>query len=469
MEVTTKHEGADAPTPGVQAGPSGAGPSGAAAAAPGRETASWLQGLEADAVAALAGLEDLALVQLSRLPESYLAVGRLRGAEAAEARSAASRQLVDFFRQRRLTIYPALYAPARWAALEAVLPRASWAERLSPVWGAARQLEFQRRASPQPRQTRQWLLAVLKGHRAVIDAVRGGELPGHVVLGLCASIARDVMELLFATRGDAFDDNYGALTAFAAFTTDGHFATEDGYCYFELRALAEQAARHQRFLPREGTAEIFEVGAAVDTTERLIERLERYTRALYTSAEEQQRRRRWRLAGLAACGALVLVALGLTIRSLWPLAPIADLSLVAKPGGIVGNYYKGVAFEQRVLSRVDDRIDFDTNGSLEPRLEADRVSVRWRGYLHFPEGGAQQLCVQSDDGGRVRLGGTLVAQDWGDHPARLACGKVRVRSGWYPIEVEYYDATSRAFVRLQRGPDAQHLASVPPADLCCRQ
>ncbi|MBK8482148.1 MAG: hypothetical protein IPL40_13435 [Proteobacteria bacterium] len=468
MEAVSEREDG---TVGAGAGPEAGtkrSPEGPSPAARGEEAAAWRQALEAEAVAALSGLEDLALVQLSRLPASYLAVGRQRGAEDGARRSVAARQVVDFFRQRRLTVYPALYAPTSWAALDTVLPRGSWAERLSPAWGVSRQLDFQRDAAPQPRQTRQWLLALLKGHRTVIDALRGGDLPGHIVLGICAGIARDVLELLFATRGEAFADDYSSLAAFAAFTTDGHFAAEDGYSYFELRALAEQAARHQRFLPRDAEVESFETGSAVDTTERLIAGLEGYAKALYTSAEERQRQRRWRLAALAVCGAVVLVALGLAVRSVWPLAPIANQALITAPGGITGTYYRGVAFEKQAFSRVDERIDFDSTGAFDPRLEADRFSIRWRGYLRFPEGGAQQLCIKSDDGGRVRLGGALIAQDWGDHPERLACGKVRVRAGWYPLEVEYYDASSRGVVRLQTGPDLQHLATVPAAELCCR-
>lgn len=467
VEAASEREdetGGAGPGAGAERGPDGPTP-----AARGEEAAAWRQALEAEAVGALSGLEDLALVQLSRLPASYLAVGRLREAEGGVRRAAVARQVVDFFRQRRLTVYPALYVPTQWAALEAVLPRASWAERLSPAWGVSRQLDFQRDAKPQPRRTREWLLALLKGHRAVIDALRGGDLPGHVVLGLCAGIARDVMELLFASRGEVFADDYSSLAAFAAFTTDGHFAVEDGYSYFELRALAEQAARHQRFLPRDPEAESFATGSAVDTTERLITGLEGYAKALYTSAEERQRRRRWRLAGIAACGVAVLVGLGLAVRSVWPLAPIANQALITAPGGIMGTYYRGVAFERRAFSRVDERIDFDSTGAFDPRLEADRFSIRWRGYLRFSEGGAQQLCVKSDDGGRVRLGGTLIAEDWSDHPERLACGKVRVRAGWYPLEVEYYDASSRGVVRLQTGPDLQHLATVPAAELCCRK
>lgn len=453
VEAASEQAGA-AGTPAAEATPSGG-----------------LPGLETEAVRAIAGIEELALIQLSRLPASYLAVGRLGRAESAASRSTLARQLIDFFRERRVTIYPALYAPEGWAALAAKLPRASWPERFSPAWDVLRQLEAkQQDGGEQPRQTRKWLLAVLKGHRAVIDALRGGELPGHVVLGLCATIARDVMELAFATRGEAFGDDYGSVGAFAPLAAEGPFAREDAYEYFELRALAEQAARHQRFLPEQTSGEIFDLGAAIDRTERLIDRLEGRARARYTSAEERLRQRRWRIAGITAAAVLLLLGIGLGVHSVWPLAPIADQTLVAKPGGIRGTYYHGEVFERRFFSRVDQSIDFDTDGAVDPRLEIDHFSIRWRGYIRFPEGGLQRLCSQSDDGARVRLAGELVVEDWSDHPARVACGKVRVRAGgWYPLEVEYYDASSRAFVRLLRGPDEQHLTPVGPADLCCRQ
>jgi hypothetical protein len=138
-------------------------------------------------------------------------------------------------------------------------------------------------------------------------------------------------------------------------------------------------------------------------------------------------------------------------------------------GGITGTYFNGTSFERKIAVRVDEAIDFRSDGSIHPQLGINRFSVRWDGYLHFEKGGKYTLCVESDDGNRFYFNDELVIEDWIKHPTNKTCATVRVKRGWYPIKLEYFDYAYEAVIRLLRGKSRKTARVVDPVDLCCRK
>ena len=104
-----------------------------------------------------------------------------------------------------------------------------------------------------------------------------------------------------------------------------------------------------------------------------------------------------------------------------------------------------------------------------PGVPADDFSVRWQGQLFFPTAGRHWLCSESDEGARVRFGGSPIIDDWGPHALRRVCEAVRVERGWYSLAVEYREGSGPAILRLERGRDRRRLTPISAAHLCCKE
>ena len=68
---------------------------------------------------------------------------------------------------------------------------------------------------------------------------------------------------------------------------------------------------------------------------------------------------------------------------------------------------------------------------------------------------------------RLSVNGVQLVDDWENGAPRTTCGTIDVRAGWYPMELEYYEATGGATLSLLRGTSASDARPVPSFDLCC--
>jgi beta-glucosidase len=103
-----------------------------------------------------------------------------------------------------------------------------------------------------------------------------------------------------------------------------------------------------------------------------------------------------------------------------------------------------------VLTRTDATVDFawgDTG--ISPQL-LKNYSVRWTGVLLPPETGDYLLGFTGQDGYRLWLDGTLLAEDWNiHHPASTLTKELHLeKARHYPIKIEYFQNIRSAEARL---------------------
>lgn len=325
---------------------------------------------------------------------------------------------------------------------------------------------------PSAQAARGLLRGALTRYRALALELREARAyPQHLTLGLLAELAEDVLTLLAATRDVALDPARLEESFAAAFADNTSFTTRDAALVHYLRGLAARRVGVEWEGPRRrDDAWTDERDEALDTLDALLDRAERWARdAMATEAELTRRKKRWRLGwgtiGVALAGGLIWALIPAA-----SLAPIADESVITAPGGIVGVYYDGVNFETEKATRVDRRINLRTGGKPHRNLaKNDEFSIRWEGFLRFPEAGEFVVCTENDDGARLWVGDQMVVDDWEKHGTKRTCGDVKVEAGWYPLKVEFFDFVKTANMKLLRGTSKGNATVVPPEDLCCRE
>jgi hypothetical protein len=115
----------------------------------------------------------------------------------------------------------------------------------------------------------------------------------------------------------------------------------------------------------------------------------------------------------------------------------------------LGAYYANPSLSgSPVRVRNDPWVDFDWGtGSPASGIPADGFSVRWTRAVPFDEG-TYRFYALVDDGVRLRVGGQSVLNAWSDGPLRQVSGLHSVVKGTYEIQVEYYERTGGAAIRV---------------------
>ncbi|CAG7618146.1 Beta-glucosidase [Actinacidiphila bryophytorum] len=130
----------------------------------------------------------------------------------------------------------------------------------------------------------------------------------------------------------------------------------------------------------------------------------------------------------------------------FPPIPASALS------GLKGEYFAGTTLSGTpALTRDDPDVDFDWGtGSPDPALPADGFSARWTGTVTSPATAAYTFSATSDDGSRIYLDGTLIADNWGDHGVRtVKSAPVQLTAGDpHTLRVEYYENAGGASVTV---------------------
>jgi hypothetical protein len=121
-------------------------------------------------------------------------------------------------------------------------------------------------------------------------------------------------------------------------------------------------------------------------------------------------------------------------------------------GGVRADYFKGMNFENHVLTRTDPRIDFDWGdpGSPDALVGDDNFSVRWAGEVEAPFTETFTFFTNSDDGVRLWVDGQQLVDDWEDQSATENYGTIDLIAGnTYNLVMEYYDNTGGAVAELR--------------------
>ncbi|MEM4724019.1 MAG: PA14 domain-containing protein, partial [Candidatus Hadarchaeum sp.] len=117
-----------------------------------------------------------------------------------------------------------------------------------------------------------------------------------------------------------------------------------------------------------------------------------------------------------------------------------------------------------VLVRNDVAIDFNWGaGSPDPRIPADRFSVRWTRALRFREG-LYELRVTVDDGVRLWMDGQLLIDEWHDTSLTTYSVTVRTSEGHHYLQIEYYEGLGGAMIQFSRERVKPATPTPPPTE-----
>jgi hypothetical protein len=107
-----------------------------------------------------------------------------------------------------------------------------------------------------------------------------------------------------------------------------------------------------------------------------------------------------------------------------------------------------------ILQRNDSAINFDWGlGSPDPVVHVDQFSARWQRTIDTVAG-TFRFTTTSDDGIRVWVDGSLIIDQWNDHPPTTFAANKALSAGHHQIQVEYYENTYGAVARLSWAPVA---------------
>jgi RHS repeat-associated protein len=143
---------------------------------------------------------------------------------------------------------------------------------------------------------------------------------------------------------------------------------------------------------------------------------------------------------------MILIVAGFAV---WGGVTLDSTAQTVYQPGIVGAYFNGKQFKNRVFNRNDAQINFfwSTN-SPGIGIGADDWSVYWRGFVLPSYSETYEFCARSDDGVVLRVNNQVVVNYWFDQSATTRCGNINLTAGVYtPIELAFYDNT--VFARLE--------------------
>lgn len=105
-----------------------------------------------------------------------------------------------------------------------------------------------------------------------------------------------------------------------------------------------------------------------------------------------------------------------------------------------------------VLTRTDASINMDWGGTSPApgKVNTDNFSIRWTGRVQAPATGIYLFKTYTDDGIRVWVNGTLLINDWNDHPPTTNKGLpiTLVGGQLYDIRVEYSENVGGALAKF---------------------
>ena len=137
-------------------------------------------------------------------------------------------------------------------------------------------------------------------------------------------------------------------------------------------------------------------------------------------------------------------------------------------GGVRGDYYRGMNFENLVLTRLDPQINFNWGdpGSPDASVGDDNFSVRWTGEVEAPFTETYTFFTNSDDGVRLWVNGQQLVDDWENQSATENSGTIDLVAGQvYGIVMEYYEDGGGAVAELRWASPSTPKQLIPQAAL----
>ncbi|MFC1793765.1 PA14 domain-containing protein [Planctomycetota bacterium] len=137
-------------------------------------------------------------------------------------------------------------------------------------------------------------------------------------------------------------------------------------------------------------------------------------------------------------------------------------------GGIRGDYYKGMNFDNFVLTRTDPLIDFNWGdpGGPDPAVGDDSFSARWTGEVEAAFTETYTFYTSTNDGARLWVDGQQLVDAWIDQGTTEYRGTIDLIAGnTYSLVMEYYENGGGAVAELRWSSPSTPKDLVPQAAL----
>jgi serine/threonine protein kinase len=111
--------------------------------------------------------------------------------------------------------------------------------------------------------------------------------------------------------------------------------------------------------------------------------------------------------------------------------------------GLRADIFKGMRFQEKLLSRVDPRLDWHwPDAPPDPSLAGSAYSIRWTGWLKPVRSGQYKFLLKSADGARLWIDEKLVIDHWEPaHPVlEMQSDVLYLADLPHRIRVDYYEA-----------------------------
>jgi hypothetical protein len=150
------------------------------------------------------------------------------------------------------------------------------------------------------------------------------------------------------------------------------------------------------------------------------------------------------------------------------IVPQSQLFFATQYGsGLSADYYNGLNFENKILTRTDATINFDwVRTAPGTGIHADTFSIRWTGYILPRYSENYTFYINSDNGRRVWINGVLIIDQWIDNWGITYSGQITLNANQlYEIKVEYFESYGDAFAKLEWASSSQAREIVPQSQL----
>ncbi len=111
-----------------------------------------------------------------------------------------------------------------------------------------------------------------------------------------------------------------------------------------------------------------------------------------------------------------------------------------------GTFEKAPAMEKQKVVKTGVARALDVLAMGAPKT--DGFAIRLKGALKIPDDGVYRLILNSDDGSILRTGKDILVDNDGTHPAQDVGTLLRLKKGFLPIRIDYFEATGDAELNL---------------------
>ncbi len=144
---------------------------------------------------------------------------------------------------------------------------------------------------------------------------------------------------------------------------------------------------------------------------------------------------------------IVLAFIGVVIAA--QLAALAWSVIKGPQGPWRGEYFEGKKFEGDSRIRYARKLEFEFENEPPFRgMPRDKWSATYTTCLEVDEEAEYRFRLTSDDGSRFYIDGERLIDNWGSHAPRTRTGKILLEPGTYVLEVEYFESSHGAELKL---------------------